>query len=145
MADLLLSGVLDFQGTVDLIADAGGHVKANGLEVLVEVPRGAAEKSHGVAPAPVPIPPPPANPSDAGLEVWVFTSFNSTVKAGGKAIVTQGMCAQGDVGRATWPGMVQPSTGNPGITVSSVAMNVVGDLGTILPTGAPIPFTRHQQ
>jgi hypothetical protein len=33
MADLLLSGVLDFQGVVDLVGDAGGHVKANGVEV----------------------------------------------------------------------------------------------------------------
>jgi hypothetical protein len=145
MADLLLSGVLDFQGVVDLVGDAGGHVKANGVEVLVQAVRGAPGKSHGVAPAPVPIPPPPAGPAEPGLDVWIFQSFNATVKAGGTAIVTQGMCAQGDPGRASWPGMVQPSTGNPTITVNSIAMNVVGDLGTILPTGAPASFTKHGQ
>jgi hypothetical protein len=145
MADLLLSGVLDFRGVVDLVGDAGGHVKANGVEVLVQTVRGAREKSHGVAPAPVPIPPPPTGPSELGLDVWIFTSFNATVTAGGTAIVTQGMCAQGNPGLASWPGMVQPSTGNPGVTVNSVAMNVVGDLGTILPTGAPATFTQHRQ
>ena len=46
---------------------------------------------------------------------------------------------------ASWPGMVQPSVGNPTITVNSIAMNVVGDLGTILPTGAPASFSKHGQ
>ena len=91
------------------------------------------------------IPPPPAAPSDAGLGVWIFKSFNSTVTAGGTAIVTQGMCAQGNPGMASWPGMVQPSMVNPGITINRIAMNVVGDLGTILPTGAPAPFTASGQ
>jgi|1186.fasta_scaffold14182_3 hypothetical protein len=145
MADLLLSGVLNFTGTVNLVADAGGHVKAGGVEVLVQVTRGDALTPHGQAPVPVPIPPPPSGPLDPGLDVWIFTSFNATVKAGGKAIVTQGMCAQGDPGKASWPGMVQPSVGNPTITVNSIAMNVVGDLGTILPTGAPASFSKHGQ
>jgi hypothetical protein len=145
MGDLLLSGILDISGTVELIGDAGGHVKANGVEVLVEAGRGAAGAAHGQAPAPVPIPPPPSPPSDPGPDVWIFKSFNATVKAGGKAVVTQGMCAQGNPGTATWPGMVQPSTANPGVTVNHIAINVVGDLGTILPTGAPVPFTAHGQ
>ncbi len=145
MGDLLLSGVLNLQGTLDLAGDAGGLVKASGVEVLVEVARGAGG-SHGMAPAPVPIPPPPAPVLlDAGLDVWIFKSFNATVKAGGKAIVTQGMCAQGKPSTATWPGMVQPSSANVGVTVNNIAMNVVGDLGTILPTGAPVPFTDHRQ
>jgi hypothetical protein len=144
MADLQLSGILDFGGVLDLAGQAGGHVTANGVEVLVEATRGAGE-SHGKAPAPVPIPPPPATPSDSGLEVWIFKSFNSSVTAGGKNIVTQGMCAQGNPGTATWPGMVQPSMVNPGITINHIAMNVVGDLGTILPTGAPVPFTASGQ
>lgn len=144
MADLLLAGMLNFKGTVDLIAD-GGTVKANNLEVLVEVQRGQAGGAHGKAPAPVPIPPPPSSPSDPGLDVWIFKSFNATVTAGGKAIVTQGMCAQGNPGQASWPGMVQRSLNNPGVTVNSVPMNVKGDIGTILPTGAPASFTEHRQ
>jgi hypothetical protein len=144
MGDLLLSGILDFQGVVDLVGD-GGLVKASGAAVLVEAVRGVG-KSHGQAPAPVPIPPPPSPPSDpTGVDVWIFKSFNATVKAGGKVVVTQGMCAQGSAGMAAWPGMVQPSTANPGVTVNHIAINVVGDLGTILPTGAPVPFTAHGQ
>lgn len=141
MADLQLTGILDFGGVLNLV---GGHVTANGAEVLVEAPRGTGS-SQGQAPAPVPIPPPPATPSDPGVDVWIFKSFNSTVTAGGKAIITQGMCAQGNPGTATWPGMVQPSMVNPTVTVSQIAMNVVGDLGTILPTGAPVPFTTSGQ
>jgi hypothetical protein len=144
MADLLLGGMLNFKGTLNLVA-AGGVVKANQLEVLVEASRGQAGQAHGQAPAPVPIPPPPASPSDPGLDVWIFKSFNSTVTAGEKIIVTQGMCAQGNPGQATWPGMVQRSANNPGVCVNTIAMNVVGDLGTILPTGAPVSFTEHRQ
>jgi hypothetical protein len=113
--------------------------------VLVEVQRGQAGGQHGTAPAPVPIPPPPSSPSEPGLDVWIFKSFNATVTAGGKAIVTQGMCAQGNPGQASWPGMVQQSLNNPGVAVNSVPMNVKGDMGTILPTGAPVPFTEHRQ
>jgi hypothetical protein len=144
MGELSLSGPLDFRGVVDLTA-GGGLVKAGGREVLVEVDRGAAGKAHGTAPAPVPIPPPPAAPSDPGLDVWIFKSFNSTVTVGGKPVVTQGMCAQGNPSQASWPGMVQPSSGNPKVTVNGIAMNVTNDLGTILPTGAPVPFSNHGQ
>ena len=144
MADLLLSGILNFTGTLDLVGD-GGLVKVNNVEALVEVERGVGQ-AHGQAPAPVPIPPPPAPPSVLpGLDVWIFKSFNATVTAGGKHIVTQGMCAQGNPGMATWPGMVQPSVLNPTITINNIPMNVKGDLGTILPTGAPVPFTAHGQ
>ena len=145
MADLLLSGMLNFKGSLNLVTSNGGLVKANNLEVLVEVQRGQAGKSHGNSSAPVPIPPPPASPSDPGLEVWIFKSFNATVTAGGKNIVTQGMCAQGNPGQATWPGMVQRSTNNPGVTINNIPMNVKGDMGIILPTGAPVPFTAHGQ
>ena len=144
MADLLLAGMLNFTGTLDLRAD-GGTVKANNLDVLVDVPRGQAGGEHGKAAAPVPIPPPPSSPSDPGLDVWIFKSFNATVTAGGKPIVTQGMCAQGNPGQASWPGMVQQSLNNPGVAVNSVPMNVKGDMGTILPTGAPVSFTEHRQ
>jgi hypothetical protein len=141
MADLLLAGMLNLKGTLKL---SGDLVKANSLEVLVTGQRGAGP-THGNAPAPVPIPPPPAAPSDPGVGVWIFQSFNSTVTAGGKKVVAQGMCAQGNPGTATWPGMVQPSIGNPGITINNIPINVKNDMGIILPTGAPVTFTEHGQ
>jgi hypothetical protein len=144
VADLLLSGPLHFKGTLNLAGD-GGRVLAGGAEVLVEVGRGQAGKAHGNAPAPVPIPPPPAAPSDPGLEVWIFKSFNPTVTAAGVNIVTQGMCAQGNPGQSTWPGMVQGSLVNPFVTANGVPMNVVGDMGIILPSGAPVTFTASGQ
>jgi hypothetical protein len=141
MADLLLAGMLNLKGTLKL---SGDLVKANSLEVLVTGQRGAGP-THGNAPAPVPIPPPPAAPSDPGVGVWIFQSFNSTVTVGGKKVVAQGMCAQGNPGTATWPGMVQPSIGNPGITINNIPINVKNDMGIILPTGAPVTFTEHGQ
>jgi hypothetical protein len=144
MGDLNLKGMLNFKGLVKLAGANGGKVKVSDIEVLVEAVRGVGQ-THGNAPAPVPIPPPPAAPSDPGLGVWVFKSFNATVTAGGKKIITQGMCAQGNPGTATWPGMVQPSTVNPGVQVNHIAMNVVGDMGVILPTGAPVTFTSSGQ
>jgi len=143
MADLLLSGMLNLKGNLELT----GLVKvsnAQALEVLVVGQRGAGP-THGNAPAPVPIPPPPAAPSDPGLGVWIFQSFNSTVTAGGKKVVAQGMCAQGDPGLASWPGMVQPSIGNPGVTIDNIQINVKNDVGIILPTGAPVTFDQHRQ
>jgi hypothetical protein len=144
MAHLELSGVLRLGGTLKLSASAGGQVQVNGVPVLVEAARGAGPH-HGMAP-PVIIPPPPAAPpTDPGTQVWIFKSFNATVTAGGKNIVTQGMCAQGNPGTATWPGMVQPSMLNQTVTINGIQANVVGDMGTILPTGAPVPFDAHGQ
>jgi hypothetical protein len=141
MADLLLSGMLNLKGSLKL---SGDLVKASGLEVLVTGQRGAGP-THGNAPAPVPIPPPPAAPSDPGVGVWIFQSFNSTVTVGGKNIVAQGMCAQGNPGTATWPGMVQPSTGNQTVKINNIPINVKNDMGIILPTGAPVTFNEHGQ
>ncbi len=141
MADLLLSGMLKLKGTLKLASDL---VKANNFEVLVVGERGSGP-THGNAPAPVPIPPPPAAPSDPGVGVWIFQSFNSTVTAGGKYVVAQGMCAQGNPGTATWPGMVQPSIGNSSVTIKNIPINVKNDMGIILPTGAPVTFNQHGQ
>jgi hypothetical protein len=141
MADLLLAGMLNLKGTLKL---SGDLVKANSLEVLVTGQRGAGP-THGNATAPVPIPPPPAAPSDPGMGVWIFQSFNSTVTAGGKYVVAQGMCAQGNPGTATWPGMVQPSIANQGVAIHNIPINVKNDMGLILPTGAPVQFTGHGQ
>ncbi len=41
--------------------------------------------------------------------------------------------------------MVQPSTGNQTVTINNIPINVKGDMGLILPTGAPVPFTEHGQ
>ena len=143
MADLKLSGMLNLKGNLELKTQ-GGKVKVNDVEALVELQRGVGA-SHGVAVAPVLIPPPPAAPSDPGLDVWIFSSFNKTIKANGVNIVAQGMCAQGNPGTATWPGMVQPSMGNPGVTANAIPINVMGDMGTILPSGAPASFTSSGQ
>jgi len=136
MGDLALSGVLHLQGTLALSGDGGGKVLVGGAEVLVEGQRGTGT-AHGTG---VPVPLPPPAPTDTGTDVWIFRSFNATVTAGGKAVVTQGLCAQGNPGTAAWPGMVQASVANPTVTVNGVPANVVGDLGTTLPTGGPITF-----
>jgi hypothetical protein len=143
MGDLLLSGQLNLQGSFNLVAD-GGLVQANGSPVLVTFQRGVGQ-SHGQATAPVLIPPPPASPSDPGLNVWIFQSFNLTITANNTPIVAQGMCAQGNPGLASWPGIVQRSLGNPGVMINNIPMNVANDLGIILPTGAPVTFTTHGQ
>ena len=145
MADLKLSNLLNLKGTLKLATSGGGLLKVNGVEALVEVPRGQLGQAHGQAAAPVPIPPPPAAPSDPGPEVWIFKSFNATVTINNQKIVTQGMCAQGNPNMASWPGMVQQSLNNPGVTINNIPINVVGDLGSILPTGAPVSFSKHGQ
>ncbi len=144
MTDLMLSGQLNLQGSLNLVGN-GGFVLANNSPVLVTVTRGAMNQAHGQAAAPVPIPPPPASPSDPGLDVWIFQSFNQTVTADNTPIVAQGLCAQGNPGSASWPGMVQRSLMNQGVTINNIPMNVVEDLGIILPTGAPVRFMNHRQ
>lgn len=144
MADLVLSGLLNLKGTLKLAGSSGGKVKVDTFEVLVEVTKGQAGAAQGVG-APVILPPPPASPVDTGTDAWIFKSFNATVTAGGANIVTMGMCAQGNPGTATWPGMVQPSTMNPTVTINFIAINVVGDMGITLPTGTPVTFSSSGQ
>ena len=144
MGDLKLSGILNFSGDLNLVGKDGGKVKANELEVLVEVSKGAAGQAQGQG-APVILPPPPASPIDTGVDAWIYKSFNSTVKAAGKNIVTQGMYAQGNPGTATWPGIVQMSIGNPTVTINFIPMNVQFDLGITLPMGTPVTFSTSGQ
>lgn len=144
MGDLVLSGILNLKGMLKLAGKDGGKVKVGVLEVLVEVTKGQAGAAQGQG-APVILPPPPAAPTDPGVDGWIFKSFNATITAGGKNIVTQGMCAQGNPGTATWPGMVQASMMNPTVTINDVFINVVGDMATILPTGAPLVFSQSGQ
>lgn len=132
MADLLLTGPLDFHGVLTLQPD-GGKVIAGGLEVLVE-------QATGIAP-PFIFPPPPSGPIDNGQGVEIISSLNQTVKAGPKAIVTQGMCLQGD--RKTWPGFVLPGSGN--VTVNQIPMNVLNEQAVIFPSGGTAQFNNSGQ
>ncbi len=132
MADLELKGMLDFRGMLTLEA-SGGKVKAGGAEVLVE-------QAKGTAP-PVILPPPPAAPSAPQPDVMIVSSLNKTVKAGAKAIVTQGMCMQGNP--PTWPGFVLPGSGT--VTVNRIPMNVVNDQAVIFPSGGSAQFSQSGQ
>jgi hypothetical protein len=137
MGDLVLKGMLSLLSTLDLAPKPpGGKVLVEAAEVLVE-------GAEGMGAAPVLLPGPPPPPADNGLGVKVPISFNKTVTAGGAAIVTQGMCFQGSGG--TWPGIVQPSIGNPTVMANGIPMNVAGDQATILPTGAPAILDKSGQ
>jgi hypothetical protein len=137
MADLTLKGKLNLVGILKLNPDGGKVlVGAGGLEALVE-------EAKGQAAPPVLIPPPPATPSDPGLKVKAISSFNKTVTAHGKNIVAQGIVMQGDI--PSWPGMMLPSVGNPTVTINQMAINVVNDQATILPTGGVGFFTESSQ
>jgi hypothetical protein len=148
MADLILKGVLDLQGTLTLEGASGGKVKIGdaGLEALVEaLPSGPAQ---GNAP-PVILPPPPAAPAQPQPTVWIVNSFNKTVTVqtamGAKPLVAQGMAMQGLSGAPAWPGMVLPSAGNPTVTVSSIPVNVVNDQAVIFPSGGSAVFSTSGQ
>ena len=69
----------------------------------------------------------------------VDRSLNKTVTAGGKAIVTQGMCLQGDM----WPGFVMRGSGT--VTINHIPMNVQNEQATIFPSGAPATFSNSGQ
>jgi hypothetical protein len=132
MAELVLKGTLELHGSLTLKA-AGGKVKVGDNAVLVELTPG---QQHGTAP-PVTLPPPaPVNP---GTAVVIITSFNKRVKAGTKAIVTQGILMQGQP--PLWPGMVLPSQKNSGpVTINHIPINVVGDQGVVFPSGGSATF-----
>lgn len=135
MAGLKLAGTLNLAGMLTLDA-SGGKVTAGGAEVLVES-SAPGEPHHGTG-APVILPPPPATPTDAGLKVWVVSSFYKFIAVksatGNKPVVALGMVMQGDL--PMWPGMVLqgPST----VTLNRVPVNVLGDQAVIFPTGAPV-------
>lgn len=133
MADLILSGDLNLGGTLNLDTTAGGKIKVDEAEALVE----------GVIGTGIPViqPPPPAGPIDTGTNVKVQKSFNSNVKANGKNIVALGVCMQGN--GYMWPGMVLPSTQNTRVKINAVAINVKGDSGVTLPNGGSVTFSQN--
>lgn len=142
MGDLALSGLLNLSGTLKLSGD-GGKVKVGQAEVLVQGQKGSGP-AQGVG-VPVILPPPPAAPSDPGTDVWIVQSFNATVTVNDAAVVTLGITAQGDPGKATWPGMVLPSSVNPSVKINGLLINVEGDSGITLPNGGPVSFTTSGQ
>lgn len=150
MSDLTLKGTLNLMGTLTLKPAAGGKLKigAAGLEALIEVPAASGPPQCSGAP-PVMLPPPPAGPVHPEPTVWITNSFNKTVKVQGSAgtanIVALGMAMQGPPGAPVWPGIVQPSLGNPTVTITHVPVNVVNDLALILPSGGPATFTSSGQ
>lgn len=143
MADLSLKGILNLKGMLTLKPPAGGKVKVGALEALVEVL--PSDPPQCTAATPVIMPPPPGAPLQPQPTVWIVNSFNKTVKAGTKPLVTQGMAMQGQSGAPMWPGMVMPSAGNPTVTVNNIPVNVVNDQATIFPSGAPAVFTASGQ
>lgn len=141
MADLTLKGNdLNFMGTLTLQGDSGGKILigAAGLEALVEVT--PSDPSQGMAP-PVILPPPPASPLQPQPDVWIVNSFNKTVKAGSKNLVTMGMAMQGQSGSPAWPGMVLPSAGNTAVKANSIPINVKNDQAVIFPSGGSAVFS----
>lgn len=137
MSDLNLKGQLNLAGMLNLVGD-GGKVCVEGSEVLIE----DANVTHGTG-IPVISPPPPASPIDTGTDAKIFKSFNLTVTAANKAIVTLGLHLQGDLG--TWPGMVSPSSVNSTVTINHLAINVVGDSGITLPNGGSVSYSTSGQ
>jgi uncharacterized Zn-binding protein involved in type VI secretion len=132
MGQLNLTGKLDLVGTLAL----QDKVLVNGVEALVE-------GAESLTTPQVILPPPPAAPLDAGPKAAVVASFNKTITANGKAIVTQGMTLQGT--QQTWPGMVLPSSANQTVTANGAAINVVGDKGITFPNGGQSVFTDSGQ
>jgi hypothetical protein len=134
MGELNLKGTLSLVGSLNL----KDKVLVEGVEALIELPAPGSPQHSSSAP-PVNLPPPPAGPADAGPTVWVITSFNKTVTANGKAIVTQGMTMQGN--GAIWPGMVLPSQNNTMIKANQLAICVKQDKAITLPSGSQVSLT----
>lgn len=132
MADLKLSGTLNFTGLLELAAD-GGKVFAGEPEQEKEVLLEGKAKGSG---SPVLLP--PNAPKDPEKNARITKSFNSTVTVSGINVVTTGIYLLG--GQETWPGMVLKSSGNPRVTVNDIPMNVKDDAGITLPNGATATF-----
>lgn len=139
MADLMLSGLLNLGGNLELAA-SGGKVKAEGANVLVAVGRSGAQQGQG---SPVMMPPSPAGPLDTGPAVRIIKSFNSGVTIHTVPVVALGITAQGN--QVIWPGMVLPSTVNTKVKLNGVAINVEGDSAITLPNGGTVSLDTSGQ
>lgn len=119
---------IKLNGNLILKGEEGG-VFVDGTPVLVEI--FPTDPPQCKTAPPVMLPPPPTGPADSGQTVWIVNSFNKTVTAKGKPIVALGMVMQGSA--PTWPGMMLQ--GSSKVTISGVAINVLGDTATIFPSG----------
>jgi hypothetical protein len=138
MGNLVLSGRLNFMGSLDL-KSSGGTVKIDGDDVMVQ-----GSGAQAQAAAPVILPPPPASPVTTSLDVTIIVSFNTMVKVAGKTAIALGMVLQG--APSIWPGMVLPSTKNTGpVTAGGIPINVVGDRAAIFPNGGSATFDTSGQ
>lgn len=138
-----MMGELNLKGTLSLVGSLNlkDKVLVEGVEALIELaPSGSP---HSTSASPVNLPPPPAGPVDPGPKVWVITSFNKTITANGKAIVTQGMTMQGN--NAMWPGMVLPSSNNTTVKANQLAICVKQDKAVTLPSGGQVTLTDSGQ
>jgi len=145
MADLVLKGLLNLKGMLTL-KGTGGKVKVGTAEALVEVLPTAPPQCTSAPPVLLPPPPaPPAQGPPPPTTAWVVNSFNKTVKAGSQNIVAGGMVMQGLTGAPIWPGMMQPSMGNPTVTINNVAINVQNDMAAIFPSGGMATFSQSGQ
>lgn len=140
MAGLDLSGNLMLMGNLNF--EPGGKLTVDNKEVLIEGPAGAEGQGPPVL---LPPPSPVTQPIDPGPKGVVMSSFNKTVKIdNAKIIVAGGVVAQGN--NMTWPGMMQPSSGNTGpVTINGIPINVMGDKATIFPNGGMVTFAKSGQ
>lgn len=135
MANLVLQGQLQLEGTLNLQASSGGTVKVGASEALVVGGGGVA--------VPILLPGPPQAPLDDGVAVRVTASQNRTVRAGGKLLVAGGTVKQGT--RETWPGTMLPSQGNQAVRIGAALINVVGDQAVISATGTLVTLSTSGQ
>ncbi len=144
MPDLILKGTLSLMGDLTLEGNGGVVKLGDGeLDALVEVTPSDPAQCSGAPP--VMLPPPPAGPIAPDPTVWIISSFNKTVKAGSKNIVALGMVMQGPSGAPIWPGMMQPSMGNPTVMINGTPGNVKNDMAMIFPSGGAATFTESGQ
>jgi hypothetical protein len=141
-SDLALKGRLNLSGALHLTAN-GGHVTVEGKIVLAEVPLQEVKVDNAHASDATAVPLPTPAPTDLGQCVWICTSFNSSVTVNDTTAVALGTCLQGN--QQTWPGMVLPSISNRGVLIDGIPVNVEGDTGVMLPTGAPVTFRLARQ
>jgi hypothetical protein len=143
MADLTFKGTLNLMGNLTLKGSDGGKIKVGdaGLEALVEVTASDPPQSSSAPPVLLP----PNSPAQPQPTVWIINSFNKTVKADTKNLVALGMVMQGQIDSPMWPGMMQPSLGNPTVTINGIPINVVNDMAVIFPSGSAATFNKSGQ